>query len=98
MANAWNPKTIKLGVPFRVTAGGAKYMKIRIDGGSGTYALETSADGGTTWEAHPDLGVMAINAGHAHSVDTTTSAPYLLSGLARITGAAGATIYVVQED
>ena len=96
--NAWNPKTIKLGQPFRVTAGGAKYMKIRIDGGSGTYVLETSADGGTTWEAHPDLGAMATPGHHHHAVDTTTSAPYLLSGLARVTGAAGAVVYIMQED
>jgi len=96
--NAYNPKLVTPGQQFGVTASGARYLKIRIQGGSGTYALESSADGGTTWEAHPDLGTMAINTGHTHAVDSTSTAPYLLNTCCRVTGAAGASIYIMQED
>jgi len=93
--NAWNPKETEPGKEFFVTASGARNLKIRIQGGSGTYALESSADGGTTWEPHPTLTAMAINAGSTHAV---TKDDYLLNTCCRITGAAGATIYYMQED
>jgi hypothetical protein len=93
--NAWNSKSIRPTEDhFRITAGGAKYFKLAVVGGSGNYTLETSFDGGTTWIA--SSLVVASGAVGQHVVDP--SSPELLSSLGRVTGTAGATIYYMQED
>lgn len=100
--NAWNSKQRRADPTepecFAITASGARYMKIRVKSGAGTYALQTSVDGGATWQVHPDLGAMASPSDNTHAVDTTTGAPYLLGNLGRIVGAASSEVYVLQED
>lgn len=92
--NAWNSKIVEPGAVFRVTASGAGKMKVAVTGGAGSYTLESSFDGGTTWVSSG----LSVASGSEGAFVANPASPVLLSSLGRVTGAAGATVYVMQED
>lgn len=89
----WSSQAITLGKAFRVQ--NPSRLKLSIVGGSSTYVLETSADGGVTWRTA--VSGIAANADYSFVTNPAATPPVLLSPLARVTGAAVTAIYVVQD-
>jgi hypothetical protein len=89
----WSSQAIELSKPFRIQ--NPERLKLSIVGGSSTYVLQTSADGGTTWRTV--VSGIAANADYSFVTNPAATTPLLLSPLARVTGAAVTAIYAVQD-
>lgn len=87
--NAWNSREVKAGRPQRVTAGGASKMLVgKVSGGSLPTVIETSWDGGTTWQ------VVTFAAQGANLLAWYPASNSLLGSLIRF----DADCWVMQED
>lgn len=89
----WSSQATSLDTPFRIQ--NPTRLKLSIVGGSSTYTLQTSADGGITWRTA--ASGIAANADYSFVTNPAATPPTLLSPLAKVTGAAVTAIYVVQD-
>jgi hypothetical protein len=90
--NVWNSKLVRASQPATVTASGASKMLLGDSGGGLPTTIETSWDGGVTWQA---VVFAAQGAGLlVHITNPTSATPVLLGPQVRF----DADVYVMQED